>query len=149
MSCDFQAPSRSFRPAPPSLRLFTSHESPVTCYEISRRPSPFRSATYKMLFPQLLCFENDPSFMGGGGYPRRWRFRVLLGSASRLTISLQCVRVLTSPVVGRMAASISEHVFSLSRHRLRRWAQLISPGGNRFCRADHSFDEQAGKQLTV
>src|SRR6267143_1156381 len=65
MSCDFQAPSRSFRPAPPSLRLFTSHESPVTCYEISRRPSPFRSATYKMLFPQLLCFANDPSFMGG------------------------------------------------------------------------------------
>src|SRR5260370_26244289 len=82
-------------------------------------------------------------------YLRRWRFRVLLESASRLTISLQCVRVLTSPVVGRMAASISRSMYSLSRHRLRRWAQLISPGGNRFCRADHSFDEQAGKQLTV
>ena len=38
--------------------------SRVTCYEISRRPSPFRSATYKMLFPQLICFENNPSFMG-------------------------------------------------------------------------------------
>src|SRR5467141_3131137 len=82
-------------------------------------------------------------------YLRRWRFRVLLESASRLTISLQCVSVLTSPVVGRMAASISRSMSSLSRHRLRRWAQLISPGGNRFCRADHSFDEQAGKQLTV
>src|SRR6267378_3135270 len=82
-------------------------------------------------------------------YLRRWRFRVLLESASRLTISLQCVSVLTSPVVGRMAASISRSMYSLSRHRLRRWAQLISPGGNRFCRADHSFDEQAGKQLTV
>jgi hypothetical protein len=37
----------------------------VASNEISRRPSPFYSATYKMLFPQLLCFENDPSFMGG------------------------------------------------------------------------------------
>src|SRR6267378_1916155 len=36
----------------------------VTSYEISRRPSPFCSASYKMLFPQLLCFENYPSFMG-------------------------------------------------------------------------------------
>src|SRR6266403_5997589 len=82
-------------------------------------------------------------------YLRRWRFRFLLESASRLTISLQCVSVLTSPVVGRMAASMSRSRYSLSRHRLRQWAQLISPGGNRFCRADHSFDEQAGKQLTV
>src|ERR1700730_222448 len=29
------------------------------------RPSSFRSDTYKMLFPQLPCFESDPSFMGG------------------------------------------------------------------------------------
>src|SRR6266852_8377409 len=64
MSCDFQPPSRSLGPASPPLRLFTCHKSPVTGYEISRRPSPFRSATYKMLFPQLICFENNPSFMG-------------------------------------------------------------------------------------
>jgi hypothetical protein len=37
----------------------------VTSYEISRRPSPFCSATYKMLFAQLLCFENDPFSWGG------------------------------------------------------------------------------------
>src|SRR5258708_6203432 len=36
----------------------------VTSYEISRRPSPFCSATYKMLFAQLLCFENDPFSWG-------------------------------------------------------------------------------------
>src|SRR6266851_9079392 len=82
-------------------------------------------------------------------YLRKWRFRCLLESASRLAISLQCVSVLTSPGVGRMAACASRSMYSLSRHRLRRLAQLISPGGNRFCRADHSFDEQAGKQLTV
>src|SRR6267378_980110 len=64
MSCDFQPPSRSFGPASPPRRLFICQESPVTGYEISRRPSPFRSASYKMLFPQLLCFENDPFFMG-------------------------------------------------------------------------------------
>jgi len=40
------------------LRLFTSNK-------ISRRPSSFNSASYKMVFQQLLCFENDPSFMGG------------------------------------------------------------------------------------
>src|SRR6266481_6286537 len=37
----------------------------VTSYEISRRPSPFCSATYKMLFAQLPCLDKDPSFMGG------------------------------------------------------------------------------------
>src|ERR1700731_1924433 len=47
------------RSAPyPSLPIFTSNK-------ISRRPSSFHSASYKMLFQQLLCFENDPSFMGG------------------------------------------------------------------------------------
>ena len=35
------------------------------CNKISRRPSSFNSASYKMPFPQLLWFENDPSFMGG------------------------------------------------------------------------------------
>src|SRR6266849_4322883 len=37
----------------------------VTSYEISRRPSPFFSAAYKMLFAQLPCLDKDPSFMGG------------------------------------------------------------------------------------
>src|SRR5258708_16089865 len=32
----------------------------VTSYEIFRRPSPFCSATYKMLFAHLLCFQTDP-----------------------------------------------------------------------------------------
>src|SRR5882762_1940032 len=41
----------------------------VTSYEISRRPSPFCSATYKMLFAQLLCFENDPFSWGGCTLP--------------------------------------------------------------------------------
>src|SRR3981081_3032868 len=65
MSCDFQPPSLSFAPVSPPLRLFNGHEPPVTSYKISRRPSPFYSAGYKMLFPQLLCFENDPSFRWG------------------------------------------------------------------------------------
>src|SRR5260370_29519800 len=34
---------------------------------ISRRPSPFSSTAYKMLFPQLLCFDNDP--FSWGVYP--------------------------------------------------------------------------------
>ena len=33
------------------------------------RPLSFRSDTYKMLFPQLPCFESDPSFMGGVHHP--------------------------------------------------------------------------------
>src|SRR6267154_1507590 len=37
----------------------------VTSYEISRRPSPFCSTTYKMFFAQLSCLDKDPSFMGG------------------------------------------------------------------------------------
>jgi len=81
VSCDFQPLPRSFRPAFPPIRLLTGHaaSSPnfpaslpacfinprVTSYKISRRPSPFCSASYKILFQQLLCFENDPSFMGG------------------------------------------------------------------------------------
>src|SRR6266478_7021485 len=50
-------PNRS-APELPLLSLFTRNK-------ISRRPSSFYSASYKMVFPQLLCFENDPSFMGG------------------------------------------------------------------------------------
>jgi hypothetical protein len=65
MSCDFQPASRSLGPASPPLRLFTCQDSVVASYEISRRPSPFRSAIYIMLFPQPLCFENNPSFIGG------------------------------------------------------------------------------------
>jgi hypothetical protein len=34
---------------------------------ISRRPSPFSSTAYKMLFPQPLCFDNDP--FSWGVYP--------------------------------------------------------------------------------
>src|SRR5260370_1370665 len=79
VSGDFPSPPRWSRLAFPPIRLLTGHaaSSPyfpasllpcfviprVTSYEISRRPSPFCSASYKMLFPQLLCFENDPSFM--------------------------------------------------------------------------------------
>src|SRR6266404_1788813 len=37
----------------PPLPIFTSNK-------ISRRPSSFNSASYKIPFPQLLCFENDP-----------------------------------------------------------------------------------------
>src|SRR6266853_197891 len=76
VSCDFQPPSRSFGPAPPPLRLFTCHESSGTGYEISRRASLFRSATYKMLFPQLLCLENDPSFMGCVCTPRPYKLGI-------------------------------------------------------------------------
>jgi hypothetical protein len=34
---------------------------------ISRRPSHFSSTAYKMLLPQLLCFDNDP--FSWGVYP--------------------------------------------------------------------------------
>src|ERR1700694_139839 len=62
-------PANHARPRTPrSLSAYFSNPQ-VTCNEISRRPSPFCSATYKMLFPQLLCFENDPSFMGGTTTP--------------------------------------------------------------------------------
>src|SRR6267378_2511650 len=44
-------------------RASVSHAR-VTSYEIFRRPSPFFSATYKMIFAQLLCFENDPFSWG-------------------------------------------------------------------------------------
>src|ERR1700731_2112302 len=58
-------------PAPYS-RLSAS--SQVTCNEISRRPSLFHSITYKMLFPQPLCFDVHAFLMGGvywGVYPSR------------------------------------------------------------------------------
>jgi hypothetical protein len=56
--------------------------SPVS--SISRRPSHFSSTAYKMLLPQLLCFDNDPfswgvytpTPTGSGGVCRvRWRRR--------------------------------------------------------------------------
>ena len=47
------------------LSLFSSAASaPIS--SISRRPSHFSSTTYKMLLPQLLCFDSHP-FSGGRG----------------------------------------------------------------------------------
>src|ERR1700682_6489319 len=54
---------RTHHPRRLTGRASVSHAR-VTSYEISRRPSPFFSATYKMLFAQLLCFENDPFSWG-------------------------------------------------------------------------------------
>src|SRR6266853_1877143 len=78
---DSQPPVRSLRPAftqsaPFPVRSFLLADSlpryllassmpQARSNEISRRRSSFYSTAYKMVFPQLLCFENDPSFMGG------------------------------------------------------------------------------------
>jgi hypothetical protein len=40
--------------------LYFSRPPPDSISSISRRPSHFSSTTYKMLLPQLLCFDNDP-----------------------------------------------------------------------------------------
>jgi hypothetical protein len=45
------------------LILFSSTASSPIC-SIFRRPSHFSSTAYKMLLPQLLCFDNDPFSWG-------------------------------------------------------------------------------------
>jgi hypothetical protein len=49
----------------PLALFFPTVCSPIAC--ISRRPSHFSSTAYKMLLPQLLCFDNDPFSWGVGG----------------------------------------------------------------------------------
>jgi len=51
-----------YTPLPPSS---STAASPIC--SISRRPSHLSSSAYKMLLPQLLCFDNDPFSWGGGG----------------------------------------------------------------------------------
>src|SRR3981189_1777710 len=57
------------RLAPSGFPLQLPIEGPgrvgVTSNKISRRPSSFCSITYKMLFPQLLCFEKRSVLSGG------------------------------------------------------------------------------------
>jgi hypothetical protein len=48
-----------YTPLPPSS---STASSPIS--SISRRPSHFSSTAYKMLLPQLLCFDNDPFSWG-------------------------------------------------------------------------------------
>jgi hypothetical protein len=50
-----------YTPLPPSS---STDASPIC--SISRRPSLFSSIAYKMLLPQLLCFDNDPFSWGVG-----------------------------------------------------------------------------------
>src|SRR5713226_7195999 len=50
---------------------------------ISRRPSPFSSTAYKMLLPQLLCFDNDP-FSWGVYTPHFYFLRRPLDSISSI-----------------------------------------------------------------
>jgi len=55
---------------------------PFSNCSISCRPSHFSSTAYKMLLPQLLCFDNDP--FSGGVYPSyHFIFRSLPESALR------------------------------------------------------------------
>src|ERR1700731_813676 len=95
------------RSAPyPSLPIFTSNK-------ISRRPSSFHSASYKMLFQQPLCFENDPSFMGGvyqGVYPPPFFVTSFLSSFTN-NCKLTTVNCISPRPVDRRA--IAGHNFML------------------------------------
>jgi hypothetical protein len=57
----------------------TSNQNPEQELKISRRPSHFSSTAYKMLLPQLLCFDNDP-FSWGVYTPHFYFFRLFVRS---------------------------------------------------------------------
>src|SRR5260370_8317063 len=101
---------------PLSLLTSSIHASPVTCYEVSRRPSPLRSATYKMLFPQLLCFEIDPSFMGGV-HPLNEEIMNSTIANSSSTIDIPAVTSRNdSPLPGAPKEGRCHHIFPTGKH---------------------------------